>query len=138
MADAKRIFLIVLDSLGIGAMSDAGEFGDADTVNTLRHIAEEAGFSAETMRQLGLGRIDGVSYIGTPTKPGKRAAVARMRERSRGKDTTIGHWEIAGIVSETALPTFPNGFPDEVLEAISAATGRGILCNEPYSGTKVI
>lgn len=138
MADAKRIFLIVLDSLGIGALPDAGDFGDGETVNTLKHIADQPAFSAETMRELGLGRIDGVSYIGTPTKPGKRAAVARMRERSRGKDTTIGHWEIAGIVSETALPTFPEGFPPEVLEAISAATGRGILCNKPYSGTKVI
>ncbi len=138
MADAKRVFLIVLDSLGIGALPDAADFGDGNTVNTLKHIADQPGFSAETMRELGLGRIDGVSYIGMPQKPGRRAAVSRMRERSKGKDTTIGHWEIAGIVSEAALPTFPQGFPEEVLEAISAATGRGILCNEPYSGTKVI
>ncbi len=138
MAEAKRIFLIVLDSLGIGAMPDAEAFGDTSYVNTLAHIAGEETFHADTMRALGLGKIDGVSSVGLPHTAGKRAAVARMTEASPGKDTTIGHWEIAGIVADNALPTFPNGFPDEVLNALSEATGRRILCNEPYSGTQVI
>ena len=138
MADAKRVFLIVLDSLGIGAMPDAEKFGDTADVNTLLHISGEKSFRAGTMRELGLGKIDGVSYIGLPEKAGRRAAVARMTESSPGKDTTIGHWEIAGIISDAPLPTFPDGFPEDVLQAVSEATGRGILCNEPYSGTQVI
>ncbi len=138
MAEAKRIFLIVLDSLGIGAMPDAKEFGDTPDVNTLAHIAGEKDFRADTMRELGLGKIDGVSCIGLPKEKDRRAAVARMTEASPGKDTTIGHWEIAGIISDAPLPTFPDGFPEDVLRAVSEATGRGILCNEPYSGTQVI
>ena len=138
MRKTKRVFLIVLDSLGIGALPDAVSFGDTPDVNTLFHISREDAFSAETLQSLGLGYIDGVSYIGLPEDKGRRAAVARMAERSPGKDTTIGHWEIAGVVSDAPLPTFPNGFPKEILDAVSKATGRGILCNEPYSGTKVI
>jgi len=138
MADIKRIFLIVLDSLGIGALPDAKDFGDTPEVNTLLHIADQPGFSADTLRNLGMGRMDGVRWLGHPQKDGRRAAVARMGEKSPGKDTTVGHWEIGGIVSDAPLPVFPEGFPPEVLEAVSAATGRGILCNEPYSGTKVI
>ncbi len=138
MAETKRVFLIVLDSLGIGALPDAKAFGDSEDANTLLHIADQPGFSVDTLRNLGMGRIDGVHWLGHPQNPGRRAAVARMRERSAGKDTTVGHWEIGGIVSDAPLPVFPNGFPSEVLEAVSAATGRGILCNEPYSGTKVI
>ncbi len=131
----KRVFLLVLDSCGIGALPDAATFGDADC-NTLRRIAASSKFDATNMRRLGLGNIDGVDYIGKVDNP--MAAVARLAERSMGKDTTIGHWEIAGVVSPRALPTYPDGFPTEVLDAFTEATGRGVLCNKPYSGTEVI
>ncbi|MGM9652526.1 MAG: phosphopentomutase [Eubacteriales bacterium] len=132
----RRVFLIVLDSVGIGAEPDAADFGDSAENNTLRRIAGDKAFCCDTVRRLGMGYMDGVSWMGTEGAP--RAAVARMRERSRGKDTTIGHWEIAGIVSDTPLPTYSDGFPDDVLNAFRAATGRGVLCNQPYSGTEVI
>ncbi len=131
----KRVFLIVLDSCGIGALPDAAAFGDVGC-DTLRRIAASPAFDATTMRRLGLGNIDGVDYIGATDTPA--AAVARLAERSMGKDTTIGHWEIAGVVSPRALPTYPEGFPTEVIDAFKAATGRGVLCNKPYSGTEVI
>lgn len=131
----KRVFLIVLDSCGIGALPDTAAFGDAGC-DTLRRIAASPAFDATTMRRLGLGNIDGVDYIGATDTP--TAAVARLAERSLGKDTTIGHWEIAGVVSPRALPTYPEGFPPEVIDAFKAATGRGVLCNKPYSGTEVI
>lgn len=131
----KRVFLIVLDSCGIGALPDAAAFGDAGC-NTLRRIAASPAFDATNLRRLGLGNIDGVDYIGATDTP--TAAVARLAERSMGKDTTIGHWEIAGVVSPRALPTYPEGFPPEVIDAFKAATGRGVMCNKPYSGTEVI
>ena len=131
----KRVFLIVLDSFGIGEMPDAEAYGDIN-VNTLRSVSQSPYFHMEHMRDMGLFQIDGVSVgekTGHPT-----AAYARMTERSRGKDTTIGHWEIAGIYSPKPLPTYPNGFPEEVLEEFRIRTGRDILCNKPYSGTQVI
>ncbi len=131
----KRVFLIVLDSCGIGALPDAAAFGDAGC-NTLRRIASSPAFDATNMSRLGLGNIDGAEYIGTTDTP--IAAVARLAERSMGKDTTIGHWEIAGVVSPRALPTYPDGFPPEIIDAFKTATGRGVLCNKPYSGTEVI
>ena len=131
----KRVFLIVLDSCGIGALPDAAAFGDVGC-NTLRRIAQSPAFDATNTRRLGLGNIDGVDYIGTTDIP--TAAVARLAERSMGKDTTLGHWEIAGVVSPRALPTYPDGFPPEVIDAFEKATGRGTLCNKPYSGTEVI
>lgn len=131
----KRVFLMVLDSCGIGAMPDAAQFGDAGC-NTLKRIAAATTFSAECCCRLGLGNIDGVTYLPRAEKP--LAAVARLAERSAGKDTTVGHWEIAGVVSSRPMPTYPEGFPQEVLAAFSAATGRGVLCNRPYSGTQVI
>jgi len=131
----KRIFLIVLDSLGIGAMPDAESFGDVG-VNTLRACASSQKLHIPTMMAAGLGNIDGVDYL--PKSEAPTGAVARLREASMGKDTTIGHWEIAGIVSPEPLPTYPEGFPQEVLDAFEAATGRGCLCNLPYSGTDVI
>lgn len=131
----KRVFLIVLDSCGIGEEPDAAEFGDKDC-NTLKRISQSPYFAGKNMISLGLGNIDGVDYLGKVANPA--ASVARMREKSRGKDTTVGHWEIAGLISPSPLPTYPNGFPDDVLEAFSAATGRGVLCNKPYSGTEVI
>ena len=131
----KRIFLIVLDSFGIGAMPDAEKFGDVN-VNTLASCASSPKLNIPTMISAGLGNIDGVSCLPKTETP--MGAVARMTERSMGKDTTIGHWEIAGLVSGDPLPTYPDGFPDEVLEAFTQATGRGWLCNLPYSGTDVI
>ena len=131
----KRIFLIVLDSFGIGAMPDAESFGDVN-VNTLASCASSSSLKIPTMIAAGLGNIDGVTCLpGTDTPIG---AYARMQETSMGKDTTIGHWEIAGVVSPQPLPTYPQGFPREVLDAFSEATGRGCLCNLPYSGTDVI
>ena len=133
--DIKRIFLIVLDSCGIGEAPDAALFGDAGA-NTLKRISASDKFNIPTLISMGIGNIDGVDYIKRSSSP--EAAVARLREQSRGKDTTIGHWEIGGIVSKTPLPTYPSGFPNEVISAFSKATGRGVICNKPYSGTDVI
>ncbi len=131
----KRVFLIVLDSCGIGAMPDCRDFGD-ENCNTLKRISESQYFSAENMLELGFGNIDGIDYLDKTGNP--LAAVARLAEKSKGKDTTIGHWEIAGIVSEKSLPTYPNGFPQSVIDEFSKKTGRKIICNKPYSGTDVI
>ncbi len=132
---AKRVFLIVLDSFGIGAMPDAAAFGD-ENPNTLARIAASPRFQADTFAKLGLFHIDGVTC--GKKVPSPKAAYARMTECSKGKDTTIGHWEIAGVVSDRPLPTYPQGFPQSVLDAFTAATGRAVLCNKPYSGTAVI
>lgn len=143
----KRVFLIVLDSFGIGAMEDAASYGDIN-VNTLRSVSSSPFFQMPHMEKLGLFQIDGVKE--NPMVQGSTGAgsgrqgeghsgvIARMAERSRGKDTTIGHWEIAGIYSPRPLPTYPQGFPDEILEEFARKTGRGVLCNLPYSGTAVI
>lgn len=131
----KRIFLIVLDSVGIGALPDAEEFGDGGA-NTMKSISESKNFYIPNLLSMGLGNIDGIDYL--PKASASQAAVARLAELSRGKDTTVGHWEIAGVVSEHALPTYPDGFPEEILERFSEATGKGWLCNKPYSGTQVI
>ena len=131
----KRVFLIVLDSLGIGEMPDAESFGDKGA-NTLRRISLSPEFKADNLISMGLGNIDGIDYITRTENP--LAAVGRMTEKSAGKDTTIGHWEIAGLVSKKAMPTYPNGFPDEVIDEFSRLTGRGVLCNSTYSGTDVI
>lgn len=131
----KRVFLIVLDSVGIGEMPDAAAFGDQGS-NTLQAAAKSAYFSMPNMKKLGLFNIDGVTIGEREGKP--RGSFARMTESSMGKDTTIGHWEIAGVISKAPLPTYPNGFPKEILEEFSRKTGHGILCNRPYSGTEVI
>ena len=131
----KRVFLIVLDSFGIGAMPAAESFGDPG-VNTLRSCASSKELRIPNMIAAGLGNIDGVQVL--PKADAATGAYARLTEASMGKDTTIGHWEIAGLVSHRPLPTYPNGFPQEVLDAFEAATGRGCLCNMPYSGTDVI
>ena len=131
----KRIFLIVLDSFGIGAMPDSEKFGDVN-VNTLAACASCPELNIPNMVAAGLGNIDGVSCLPKVDMP--KGAFARLTEKSMGKDTTIGHWEIAGVVSPEPLPTYPQGFPQEVLDAFEAATGRGFLCNLPYSGTDVI
>ena len=131
----KRVFLIVLDSCGIGQLPDAAAFGDHDC-HTMRRISASPNYCATNLLKMGLGNIDGQDYLSFEAQP--TAAVARLAERSMGKDTTIGHWEIAGVISPKPLPTYSNGFPAEGLEAFSAATGRGVLCNKPYSGTEVI
>ena len=130
----KRIFLIVLDSLGIGSAPDAEKFGDAGA-DTLGRISGSGAFSVPNLTNMGLGSIDGVKCVesGTPS-----AAVARLAEISNGKDTTTGHWEIAGLVSEKPMPTYPDGFPEKIIEKFETAVGRRALCNKPYSGTDVI
>ena len=131
----KRVFLIVLDSFGIGQMPDAAAYGDIN-VNTLGSVSKSPFFHMENMKNMGLFNIDGVEVGEKTDHP--TAAYARMTERSRGKDTTIGHWEIAGIYSPKPLPTYPDGFPEDVLEEFRIRTGRDVLCNKPYSGTQVI
>ena len=131
----KRIFLIVLDSFGIGAMPDAPAFGDPG-VNTLRSCWATGKLQIPNMIAAGLGNIDGVECL--PKADAPTGAYARLREASMGKDTTIGHWEIAGLISPRPLPTYPQGFPEEVLEEFTRQTGRECLCNLPYSGTDVI
>ena len=110
----KRVFLIVLDSFGIGAEPDAAAFGDAGT-NTLGAIAKHPNFHCPNLQKLGLFNIDGVTAGEKTAAPA--GAFARLQEQSMGKDTTIGHWEIAGVVSPKPLPTFPNGFPEELIHA---------------------
>ena len=136
MAGIKRVFIIVLDSFGIGNEPDAADFGDGKC-NTLASLTTSPELHAPNLTKLGLFNIDGVG-CGTPADS-PIGTFARLRELSRGKDTTIGHWEIAGIVSEQPMPTYPNGFPPEILARLSAACdGKKILCNKPYSGTQVI
>ena len=136
MAGIKRVFLIVLDSFGIGCAPDAADFGDG-RCNTLASLTTSPELHAPNLTKLGLFNIDGVG-CGTPADS-PIGTFARLRELSRGKDTTIGHWEIAGIVSEQPMPTYPNGFPTEILARLSAACdGKKMLCNKPYSGTQVI
>ena len=133
--DIKRVFLIVLDSVGIGGASDAEKFGD-DNPNTLKTIAASKSFNVPNLKRLGLFNIDGNNYVLPEKNP--LGAFARVIEASQGKDTTIGHWEIAGIISEKPLPTYPEGFPPEIISALEKSFGRKILCNKPYSGTQVI
>ena len=130
---AKRAFLIVLDSVGIGEMPDAANWGDEGS-NTLKAIRNHPEFSCPNLTEMGLFSIDGID----DKIPSSRTCYARMQEASKGKDTTIGHWEIAGIYSSKPLPTYPNGFPQEVLAEFEKRTGKGVLCNKPYSGTEVI
>lgn len=132
---AKRVFIIVLDSFGVGAAPDAADFGDTGA-NTLSSCAKTGKLCVPNMQKLGLFNIDGVSAGEKVHEPA--GAYLKISERSKGKDTTTGHWEISGLVSEKPFPTFPEGFPQEVIDKFKAATGRGVLCNKPYSGTKVI
>lgn len=131
----KRIFLFVLDSCGAGAMPDSDSFGDVG-VNTLRSCAGSDKLHILNLRKYGLGNIEGLDFLGRVDHP--QGAYGKLAESSMGKDTTIGHWEIAGVVSPDPLPTYPNGFPAEVTEPFCQATGRGILANAPWSGTEVI
>ena len=131
----KRIFLIVLDSFGVGALPDANRFGD-EGVSTLKSISKSNKFNVPNLIKCGLGNIDGIDYLEKTDTPS--AIFAKIQEKSNGKDTTVGHWEIAGVISEQPLPTYPNGFPQEVLDEFTKRTGRDVLCNLPYSGTEVI
>ena len=132
---ARRVFLIVLDSLGAGEAPDAKSFGDVGA-HTLRSLYETGILDIPNLVRLGIGNIDGLDFLGKADAP--LASVARLEETSAGKDTTTGHWEICGHVSNTPLPTFPCGFPEEITERLTKAWGRGILCNRTYSGTAVI
>lgn len=130
-----RVFLIVLDSFGAGNAPDAAAFGDEGS-NTFKACFDSGKLNIPNMKKLGLFNIDGVDFGEREKEP--LGAYARLVEESAGKDTTIGHWEIAGIISEKPLPVFPDGFPDEVIKEFERRTGRKTLCNKPYSGTEVI
>ncbi len=132
---SKRVFITVLDSFGVGEMPDAADFGDKGT-NTLRSVSGSKKFSTPNLAKLGLFNIDGVDFLEGDAAP--LAAFGRIGEVSKGKDTTTGHWEISGLISENPMPTYPDGFPDEIIDEFTRQTGRGVLCNLPYSGTEVI
>ena len=131
----ERVFLIVLDSFGIGEMPDAAFYGDEGS-NTLKSCYSQNCFNTPNMASLGLYNIDGVTFANGVSQP--IGAYGRMAEKSKGKDTTTGHWEICGLISEKPFPTYPDGFPDEIIKEFEKQTGRKVLCNKPYSGTKVI
>lgn len=131
----RRIFLIVFDSFGIGALPDADKFGDVGS-NTLKSVSRSDKFDVPTLIGLGLDKIDGVELGNSDIAP--IGAYGRCSEASQGKDTTIGHWEIAGIISQNPMPTYPEGFPAEIIAEFEKRTGRKVICNKPYSGTDVI
>jgi phosphopentomutase len=132
----RRACIIVLDAVGAGELPDAGAFGDAGS-STLQHVAEAVGgLDLPNLRALGLGNV--LPLAGCAPLDVPPAVVGRLVERSLGKDTTTGHWELAGIVTPVAMPTYPEGFPDEVIAAFAAATGRGVIGNVPASGTEII
>lgn len=131
----RRAFLVVLDSVGAGEAPDSAAFGDAGA-HTLRSVYLTGRLNIPNLQSLGVGNIEGLGFLSEVSSP--KARVARMREASAGKDTTIGHWEIAGRISRSPLPTFPKGFPKEITDKLTAAWGREILCNAPFSGTAVL
>ncbi len=133
----KRVFLIVLDSFGIGELPDAADFGDSGS-HTLRSVASCEDFNCPNLARLGLFNIEGCQVAGYLPQENNLAAYGRMSELSKGKDTTTGHWEIAGLISNSPLPTYPDGFPDEIIKEFEERCGRSVLCNKPYSGTEVI
>lgn len=132
----RNCYVIVIDGLGVGAQEDAHEYGD-EGENTLGHVCEVTNCSLPNLRQLGLGNIIPLASVAEERNP--QAAYGKMREVSAGKDSTTGHWELAGIKLEQPFPTYPQGFPDEVIQSFCDETGREkVLCNKPYSGTEVI
>jgi phosphopentomutase len=132
----KRVIVIVLDSLGIGELPDSHKYGDEGS-NTLRHIAENTkGFSLPNLERLGLGCIDGVSYLSKPDNP--QGAFGKMAEKSVGKDTTTGHWELSGLILTKPFPLYPNGFPKELIDEFEKKIGTRTLGNKPASGTVII
>ena len=131
-----RVCIIVLDAVGAGELPDAADFGDAGSA-TLAHVAEAVGgLDLPHLQALGLGNM--MPLAGCPPLAAPPSVVGRLRERSLGKDTTTGHWELAGVITPVAMPTYPDGFPLEVIEAFVAATGRGVIGNLPSSGTAII
>ena len=132
---SKRIFLVVLDSFGIGHMPDAELFGDVGA-NTLKTVSKSLFFDLPNLKQMGLFNIDGVDCSCGVREP--EARIARLSELSKGKDTTTGHWEIAGIISKKPFPVYPDGFPESIVSEFEKKTGCKIICNKPYSGTDVI
>ncbi len=131
----KRVFLIVLDSVGAGEAPDAGIFDDAGC-DTLGTCVRSGKLAVPNLEKLGVYNLLGTSFY-SPRKE-VAGACAKLREKSMGKDTTVGHWEIAGVVSEKPMPTYPCGFPAEVIEKFERAVGRKAICNQVYSGTEVI
>jgi phosphopentomutase len=131
----KRVFLIVLDSVGIGEQPDSYKYGDEGS-NTIRSISKSKNFDINMMRKMGIFNIDDIGFETPVENP--ISAYCKLQEVSMGKDTTTGHWEMSGVISSKPFPTYPNGFPKEIIEEFSKRTGRGVLCNKPYSGTEVI
>ena len=132
---SKKAILIVLDSVGIGALADAAGYGDAGA-DTLGHIMQACHPQIPNLMALGLGHIDGISF-GSDVKS-VEGSYCKMKEVSAGKDTTTGHWEIAGVQLTRPFPTFPNGFPQDFLDRLEAAVGRGTIGNKPASGTAIL
>jgi phosphopentomutase len=133
---SRRAFIVVLDAVGAGALPDAADFGDEGS-NTLGNVARAVGgLDLPHLQALGLGNV--APLEGCPPLASAPSVAGRLLERSRGKDTTVGHWELAGVVTERAFPTYPDGFPQELLDEFSAATGRGVLGNVAASGTEII
>jgi phosphopentomutase len=131
-----RACVIVLDAVGAGELPDAADFGDEGS-NTLGNVANAVGgLDLPTLEALGLGNIE--PLLGCPPQPGAPAVAGRLLERSRGKDTTTGHWELMGIQTKQSMPTYPHGFPDDLIDPFMNETGRGVLGNIPASGTEII
>src|SRR5438067_7913771 len=131
-----RACVIVLDAVGAGELPDADQYGDVGS-DTLGNVAKAVGgLDLPNMEALGLGNIE--PLVGCPPQPGAPAVAGRLVERSKGKDTTTGHWELMGVVTPTAFPTYPHGFPDDVIDPFMNRTGRGVLGNRPASGTEII
>jgi phosphopentomutase len=132
----NRVILIVLDGVGVGALPDAADYGDADS-HTLAHVARAVGgVTLPNLEMLGLGNVAdcaGLRPVGDP-----EGCYGRMAEASKGKDTTVGHWEMAGVVSERPFPTYPHGFPPDLIERFQEVIGRRVLGNRPASGTAII
>lgn len=131
----KRVFLIVLDSVGIGELPDAKLYQDEGS-NTFRSCYQTGLLQVPNMEKLGIFHVDGMDYAGKNVTP--QGIYARLAESSAGKDTTTGHWEIAGIISTSPMPTYPEGFPEEIIREFEKRTGKKVLCNLPFSGTEVI
>ena len=135
MITIKRVFLFILDSLGIGELPDAAQYNDEGS-NTLRSLYDSGKLNVPNLNKLGLFNIKGNEY-GTPAEA-PTASFCRFSEKSNGKDTTVGHWELMGLISEKPFPTYPDGFPETIIKEFEEKTGRRVLCNKPYSGTEVI
>jgi phosphopentomutase len=132
----SRVLVIVLDAVGAGELPDAADWGDEGS-STLANVARAVGgLDLPNLQRLGLGNV--LPLAGCPPRADAPSIAGRLRERSQGKDTTTGHWELAGVVTPVAMPTYPHGFPQELLDRFSALTGRGVLGNEPASGTEII